>query len=1003
MSLLEYPTSPSVGIIERTAVGLSGRVGSLYDGCRDCVLEHLNLNSKQISPESDKPVSCELINGNTDKSRNLLQMIGIEADLRLNILLNPKLRTSVAAIIDHPHPLNEYTRFLHYTYVNRIEQLDLPTESTNLFESLNPNTTATHIITNVSWGISVVVVLQLSSDAETVTVIDEILGKVRNFLAGEQNDKEFSLQDEELLEKYINTKVYSNISGLRNITSLFALCQYINGRNEQFNLHRPLKYLLKPIKQFYPQYIGSGVNFSPFLSPSINIIEQHLIQLLDTVRKLKDSLDFTINDLLHGHLKERPSEVQQQLINLNTAYEQELERFQKLIIAIHSGCIGISQIDKALENHTQTTLSKCIETLTQTVNELKAKKQLITSLHEQHFEYCNVADLNVNKENYEQILLRNLMMNQRENRILCSNDTLNKKSQSKLNTLRDQLIKDYGLDGSLRLVYADFSYCTFELPDLMILPSSKKYENADIQKQYTSSSTEEDIINILLLGESGVGKSTFINAFVNYLTFNTLEQAESSKPVVLIPVSFLMTIDDNFEERIINFGDFNNFNNEDFDHPGQSVTQQCKSYLFALNRINGRKFRIIDTPGFADTRGLDQDDTNMQHILKYINNLTHLNAVCFLLKSNAIRLNSYFQTCLTQLLDFLSPNAHQNIIFCFTNARSTFYTPGDTAPLLKNMLKSYSMSDIPFKKENTFCFDNESFRYLVALKNRIHFNNDEEKQEYEKSWSISLKESNRLVSYISNQLSECPLHNQRQSIKHAQIEIIQMIRPMLETMRNILRHVVLHDMKILNKSIKLRPAAIHRPASRCNVCQGDLLQIGDFLIANHVPHEIYHQCLLCLCVSSQHSSIDYVIGYELLDRSPNYDRNQMNDMIRQLRQASNEFAYFLMNVVHSTKQDPFLIGLANMSFEENGLCRSQQSKHLNSKLVERLNDLQQTYEKNMDIIISNKIDSNLSTIYEWIQKVQTLPEVREQMAASKQSQRILMKEYEYIVPEELMK
>jgi hypothetical protein len=178
--------------------------------------------------------------------------------------------------------------------------------------------------------------------------------------------------------------------------------------------------------------------------------------------------------------------------------------------------------------------------------------------------------------------------------------------------------------------------------------------------------TTDPIINILLLGETGVGKSTFINAFVNYLSFDTFEQAELNKPVVLIPVSFLMTVGDNFDERIVKFGAVDDSKNEDFDHPGQSVTQHCKSYIFHLN--DGKKLCIIDTPGFGDTRGLDQDDRNMQNILEYINNLDHLNAICFLLKPNTSRLNIFFRSCLTQILDLLGPNICKNLTFCFTNS-----------------------------------------------------------------------------------------------------------------------------------------------------------------------------------------------------------------------------------------------------------------------------------------------------------------------------------------------
>ncbi|CAF5139853.1 unnamed protein product, partial [Rotaria sp. Silwood1] len=140
----------------------------------------------------------------------------------------------------------------------------------------------------------------------------------------------------------------------------------------------------------------------------------------------------------------------------------------------------------------------------------------------------------------------------------------------------------------------------------------------------------DETINIVLLGETGVGKSTFINAFANYLTFNTLEEAEAGQSVVLIPVSFMITVGDNFEEHIVKFGGVDDSNNEDFDHPGHSVTQHCKSYIFNLNDSDQRKLCIIDTPGFGDTRGIEQDDLNMEHILEYVNNLTHINAICFL-------------------------------------------------------------------------------------------------------------------------------------------------------------------------------------------------------------------------------------------------------------------------------------------------------------------------------------------------------------------------------------
>ncbi|CAF2788644.1 unnamed protein product [Rotaria sp. Silwood2] len=364
------------------------------------------------------------------------------------------------------------------------------------------------------------------------------------------------------------------------------------------------------------------------------------------------------------------------------------------------------------------------------------KEHSITNLKQQNFDYMNEAEYNIDQNNRLKTVEHKLLESDQHKLFLCSNDTLNKNNSSNLAGLR-KISKKRQSNPSLNLTSVDISNYSFQHDEIIALPSnnidySKTHINQNISSldnisqspsivplSASSLVSNDGTINILLLGETGVGKSTFINAFANYLLFQSLEQAESNELIVVIPVSFIMTTGENFEERTVKFGEIDNFNNENFNTVGQSVTQHCKSYAFDLKRSNDknrrRKLRIIDTPDFGDTRGVDQDKQNIEHILQYINNLTHLHAICFLLKPNASRLNVFFRTCFMQLFSFLAPTAQRNIIFCFTNARSTFYTPGNTAPLLKRMLASLSTNDISFKKENTFCFDSKSFQYLVAL------------------------------------------------------------------------------------------------------------------------------------------------------------------------------------------------------------------------------------------------------------------------------------------------
>ncbi|CAF3087293.1 unnamed protein product [Rotaria sp. Silwood2] len=293
-------------------------------------------------------------------------------------------------------------------------------------------------------------------------------------------------------------------------------------------------------------------------------------------------------------------------------------------------------------------------------------------------------------------------------------------------------------------------------------------------------------INILLLGQTGVGKSTFINAFVNYMVNDTLNEAVNDEMQVIIPSSFFFTTYDTFDEKMIVIGEEDE--HEKFRDIGQSNTQQCRSFIFP---IGDRNLRFIDTPGIGDTRSLEQDAKNFQEILTYIAQYKHLNAVFFLLKPNEERLTILFRFCINELLRHLHVGAKDNIIFVFTNARSTFFVPGSTKRLLKELLDKHREEqnvDVPFSMDNTFLFDNEPFRYLALRKNGIQLD-EEQTLSYNKSWDHSVNEYARLMAHIATR----PPHrvSKTLSLNEAEQLIQKLSRPIAETAKLIEENIQL--------------------------------------------------------------------------------------------------------------------------------------------------------------------------------------------------------------------
>ncbi|CAF3914792.1 unnamed protein product [Rotaria sp. Silwood1] len=494
---------------------------------------------------------------------------------------------------------------------------------------------------------------------------------------------------------------------------------------------------------------------------------------------------------------------------------------------------------------------------------------------------------------------------------------------------------------------------------------------------------EEKIIHF---GESGVGKSTFINALINYITFENFEEACTSKPIVAIPVSFMMTVGDNFEEKIIHFGRKNS--NEDHNHPGQSVTQHCRSYIFAIS--SQTKIRLIDTPGMGDTRGLTQDDMNLEHIISFISNLSHLNAICILLKPNEAKLNIVVRSYFDRLLNFLGEAARENIVFCFTNTRSTFFSPGNTGPLLKKMLESCRIKNILYKKANTFCFDSEAFRYLVALTNQIEFD-EYQKKEYQQSWTSSFKESTRLLEYLCGDQLEPYSQTKWKSIEHARLIINQMIRPILETTRNLCRNIIQLEQHRTNQLINLFPIVLPQPLTICYKCEPVRKRYSEFLILLHDLHTVLDSCKDCIHPRQDHVELDYDLQYQIVHDRDRKTLENMKFNFKQLKAAIIEFGEFYTNTRNiSNKKDEILSTLNQMIIEEKQLSSTNDATYLNQSLYKILQDLRKQYKEAQETFELVE----LSDIYQRIEEISKIDDVEKQMSIVKEKKAVFMKQHE---------
>ena len=187
---------------------------------------------------------------------------------------------------------------------------------------------------------------------------------------------------------------------------------------------------------------------------------------------------------------------------------------------------------------------------------------------------------------------------------------------------------------------------------------------------------------MLLIGETGSGKTSFLNLLYNCGTVQALGCGFG-------------------QEGLEHFRQFNNIQLENAQSiiSMKSKTNDATLYNVEVGEL---KVGIIDTPGFGDSAGLKQDKINAKKIIDVLKKEDYINCVCLIINGRQARASASLQYVLTEITAILPREILQNVIVVFSNT-------GDPLDLNfdPNELTEYFGRPVPqgffFFIENPYC------------------------------------------------------------------------------------------------------------------------------------------------------------------------------------------------------------------------------------------------------------------------------------------------------------
>ncbi|XP_036419417.1 uncharacterized protein LOC118803031 [Colossoma macropomum] len=206
---------------------------------------------------------------------------------------------------------------------------------------------------------------------------------------------------------------------------------------------------------------------------------------------------------------------------------------------------------------------------------------------------------------------------------------------------------------------------------------------------------------ILMVGQTGTGKTTLINAIVNYILGVKIND----------DVWFEIT-----EEEGVNQTEPGTAETAD-----QSQTQTTAVTVYEVSvQGNPIAVTIIDTPGYGDTRGPEYDKKIAENLLKLFEKDTgvkEIDAVCLVVKATENRLSDKEHYIFDAILSLFGEDIEENIVIFMT------HSDGGTPT---NVINAVKKAKIPCRKENGsdpvyFLFNNRQAEQTMRGQRLYHY------------------------------------------------------------------------------------------------------------------------------------------------------------------------------------------------------------------------------------------------------------------------------------------